>query len=183
MRYLDLEDHGETGAYVRGHGWLEPGDVLLYYGEGVWSSLIRLKTWGWASHCELYDREGVSLASRAERGVERYAVRAHNLVAVLRPRWGDAERDEYMLRIRAWFPVFKGQGYDWVGLFAFFIRQRQGTSNRSQFCSELVARLFKKSNYAVVEGDSDAVSPWDFWKSPRLGLFAVSPDLPPRDRV
>ena len=46
---------------------LHIGDLLLYSGSGMFSKLIRIKTWSRYSHCEVVDGFGLSVASRAPK--------------------------------------------------------------------------------------------------------------------
>lgn len=159
---------------------VEPGDVLLYSGNSVFSLGIKIKTWSRFSHCEVYDREGTTMASRDGKGVNRYVFTDKNLRAILRPV------QPPFLNLdagRKWFNEEAiGQPYDWFGLFAFFSAKAQGSKKRAMFCSECTARLFKKSGYHLFMGDSDAVSPGMFWMNPLLQTVWVHADIPDRDR-
>ena len=119
---------------------LQPGDVLLYRGGGLFSQLIRIKTWSRFSHVEIYDGDGWSWASRNGIGVNRYPVRVDDLDTALRLRpWIPFD----MVAARAWALTVQGQGYDWVGLLSFIIAKWQGRENQKQFCSEFAARMFR----------------------------------------
>lgn len=167
------------------------GDVLLYRGTGFWSWGIRVKTWSHFSHCEIFDSydptldNAVSLASRDGEGVERYVFRTSGLMAILRP--SDPPTLD-MERGRKWFtegdgngPPPRGQKYDWLGLWSFYNAKRQGSKKPEMFCSEFVARYFKKSGYQLFFGDSDSISPGMLWTNPLLKTFWAHPSLPLRD--
>lgn len=125
---------------------LRPGDHLLYniqnffddpFGFAV-DAAIRVKTWSTVAHIEIYDVDGMSLASRAS-GVNRYPFRAHGLRVVLRPQTWNHNRGVY------WFQNFaRGQKYDWLGLLCFTLAVKQGSPNK-QFCSEFARNLGRAS--------------------------------------
>lgn len=142
---------------------LRAGDVLLYSGKGVFSRAIQFKTWSAISHCEAYVGEGESVASRDGKGVGKYPVRTDGLVAVLRPRDGFD-----LAAAMEWFATVDGQGYDWVGLLAFFTARMQGSKNTKMFCSEFLTRFERAGGVEpfAPEYDADAVSPGMFLSSP-----------------
>ena len=126
---------------------LQPGDVLLYRGTGLFSQAIRVKTWSRFSHVEIYDGDGWSWASRNGIGVNRYPVRINDLDEVLRLRpWVPFD----LVAARRWAWSVQGQGYDWVGLLAFIVAKRQGRENNKQFCSEFAARMIRYGISAAV---------------------------------
>lgn len=141
---------------------LEPGDVLLYRGDGVFSRLIQMKTWSRVSHCEAYVGEGASVASRDGIGVGCYPLRTAGLAAVLRPI-APFDRAAAL----AWFHTVDGQGYDWVGLLAFFAARWQGRENRRMFCSEFLTRFQRAGGIEpfTPDTDADAIAPGEFLKS------------------
>jgi hypothetical protein len=120
---------------------LATGDHLLYDVDSLWSDpggflcdwVIRTKTWSDVAHIEIYDGNGMSLASRAG-GVNRYPFRAQGLKYILRPNtWNHVAATAYFLTV-------KGQGYDWKGLLCFTLAVRTG-ANGKQFCSEFARNL------------------------------------------
>ena len=142
---------------------LEPGDVLLYRGTGVFSRLIQVKTWSKVSHCEGYVGQGQSVASRDGKGVGLYPLRVEGLCAILRPR------GLFNLVVAMdWFKTVDKQGYDWFGLLAFFAARWQGSTNQKMFCSEFLTRWQRKGDIEPFspEYDADAVSPGMFLSSP-----------------
>lgn len=153
---------------------LRPGDVLLYSGTGLFSALIRIKTWSRFSHVEVYDCVGHAVASRDGIGVGLYPFRHRDLAMVLRPR------EPFALEgARAWFRSVNGQGYDWLGLTCFFIARWQGRDNCRMFCSEFACRYLRAGGLEPFhqDYDADAVSP---------GMFAASPAFDriwPRERT
>jgi hypothetical protein len=127
---------------------IRPGDTLLYSVNGVFDWIIRTKTWSRYSHCECYDGGGYSLASRNGLGVARYPTRTDGLKAVYRLR----ESVPFDLdAARAWFETVDGQGYDWFGLLSFTAAKFQGKDNDKQFCSEVLARLYRAGIGAMVK--------------------------------
>ena len=138
---------------------LQPGDILLYKGKGLFSWLIRVKTGGHYSHCEVYVKNHRVWASRNGIGVNEYNFSSECLKAVIRPNgqlnWTDATW---------WFEhVAKGQKYDWVGLLNFYIAKWQGRENNRMFCSEFIVRLFRVLGCALFPlwVDADGIAPSD----------------------
>lgn len=144
---------------------LRPGDVLLYTGGSFFSRLIQFKTWSRYSHCEVYDGDGFSVASRDGIGVGRYLLRMDGLRVILRPvaRFHAAPA-------RAWFQTVNGQPYDWFGLLAFTSAEWQGRNNWKQFCSEFCCRYLRKGGIEpfTVDTDADSIAPGEFMKSGAL---------------
>jgi uncharacterized protein YycO len=141
---------------------LRIGDVLLYSGRGLFSRLIQIKTWSRVSHCEVYDGNGFSVASRDGIGVGRYALRADGLCAVLRPKVHLETK-----KAHAWFATVDGQPYDWWGLLAFTSARRQGNQNQAMFCSEFCTRYLRAGGIDPFnEYDADGIAPGEFLKSP-----------------
>jgi hypothetical protein len=164
---------------------IRPGDTLLYSGTGFVDFAIRAKTWSRFSHCELYEGQGRSLASRNGLGVARYPVRTNGLLAVYRLR---ASVPFDLTAVQAWFETVNGQGYDWWGLLSFTSAKVQGKENYRMFCSEMLVRAYRIGIGAMVNhpggktGDrrvlqvlgldpfggenADAVAPAQFARSP-----------------
>lgn len=141
---------------------LQPGDLLLYARRGFWARAIQIKTWSRISHVECCVSATDVVASRDGRGVARYALTRDGLDAILRPR---APFDlDAALR---WFATVDGQGYDWLGLLAFFWARWQGRDNQRMFCSELATRWYRAGGVEpfTPETDADAVAPGEFLKS------------------
>lgn len=129
--------------------WLQPGDALLYQGQGWFSKVIRVKTWSDVSHVEVYMGEGIAYASRDGVGVRSYPVRGTDLFAVLRPEW---EFDA--TQATAWHNTVAGQAYDWWGLLRFFTIGQQ--SMDKQFCFEYATRLYRAAGGDPFAHDYDA---------------------------
>lgn len=143
---------------------LKVGDVLLYSGKGLFSRLIQIKTWSRYSHCEVYDGNGLSVASRDGLGVGRYQLRLDGLRVILRPL-GKFDADA----ARAWFDTVNGQPYDWFGLLAFTSAKRQGKENWKMFCSEFAVRYLRKGGCDPCNDyDADGVAPGELIKSSNL---------------
>lgn len=144
-----------------------PGDVLLYSRNGFFSRLIRIKTWSRISHCEGAISPWRTVASRDGQGVNEYPISLDGLAYVLRP----ARRLDLQAAM-AWFQTVQGQGYDWLGLLAFFAAKWQGKENGKMFCSEFLVRWLRAGGLEPFTPitDADAVAPGEFLKSP---LFLV----------
>lgn len=144
---------------------LRPGDVLLYSGGGLFSRLIQMKTWSRYSHCEVYDGDGFSMASRDGIGVGRYFLRIDGLRVILRPLPkfdADAARE--------WFACVNGQPYDWFGLLSFFSAKRQGRRKWKMFCSEFAVRYLRAGGVEPFNkaADADGIAPGELLKSSTL---------------
>lgn len=136
---------------------LQPGDILLYDGPGLFSWLIKLKTGQLYSHCEVYRGAGQALASRNGIGVGEYALRTKDLVAVLRPLFALDMPTGYR-----WFlEEANGQGYDWFGLLNFWWAKWKGRKNKRMFCSEFVLRFYRAAGLPLfpITVDADGISP------------------------
>lgn len=145
---------------------LRPGDVLLYSGKGLFSTLIKIKTWSRISHVEVYDGYGQSVASRDGQGVGRYGLRSEDLVAIMRPRTFTGRGNFNVLKARAWFATVDGQAYDWLGLLAFLGTRFQGGHNDKMFCSEFATRFLRAGGFDPFNGyDADGIAPGEFLKS------------------
>ena len=146
---------------------LRPGDVLLYSGTGLFSTLIKIKTWSRYTHCEVYDGERTSVASRDGIGVGRYLIRLNDLRVVVRPNGG--------LRVasgREWFETVNGQKYDWLGLLSFTWAGLQGRRNDKMFCSEFAARYLRECGFDPFnEYDADGIAPSEFAKNSELRVI------------
>lgn len=146
---------------------LRPGDVLLYSGQGVFSSLIRVKTWSRVSHCEGFYHQSLTVASRDGQGVGVYPYTHRNLVAVLRP----VVRPDIQAAMD-WFDTVHGQPYDWFGLLSFTLARFQGKDNGKMFCSEFLTRWLRRAGVECFPNrDADAVPPDAFLWTPRLELL------------
>ncbi len=141
---------------------LRPGDVLLYSGRGLYSWIIKIKTWSEISHCETYVGGGFSAASRDGKGVGTYPLRTSQLRYVLRPAGP--------LQLRSglrWHASVVGQGYDWLGVIRAFISPRGRGNIGKQWCSEHTARMANKMGLRPFGSyDAEKVSPRDFLTSP-----------------
>jgi hypothetical protein len=150
---------------------LQPGDILLYRSNSLFGLLIRLKTGGRYSHCEIYIGNGKSWASRDGIGVGEYNLDLTNLKAVLRannPELLDFDSGKF------WFEnVAKGQKYDWIGLLNFYIAKWQGRENDRMFCSEYVCRQFRAFNYPLFPRsvDCDSIHPSAIEHSTKVSII------------
>lgn len=119
---------------------LRAGDTMLYFSRSAVDWAIALKTWTRVAHVEIYDGEGMSVASRNGLGVNRYPVRWLDLAAVRRPKFNPD-----LVSAERWFSLTaRGQKYDWLGLLCFTLAVRQGSPDR-MFCSEFWTRWMRKA--------------------------------------
>lgn len=154
-----------VGVPVRGMPVpLRSGDVLLYSGRGIFSTLIKLKTWSSISHVEIvgYDPT-TSYASRDGIGVGTYDVRRHDLVMVVRPRRRVRVEAMRSFHERCCEPP---QKYDYWGLLRFF--NFKSPKHDRQFCSEYAVRLLRAGGIIPFAEDCDADSVPPGW-------FAICP--------
>ena len=121
------------------HDILQPGDVLLFNRQGFYNRLIMLKTWSRVSHCECYTTGGLTVASRNGKGVNIYDIDVNGLYGVLRP----LQPFDLKAAMEWYMRESHGQGYDWIGLLAFFSAKWQGKENGKQFCSEFCTRFLR----------------------------------------
>lgn len=157
---------------------LLPGDVLLYSKSDFFGLLTAWKTWSPAVHVELYEGEGMSLASRNGMGVNRYLYRSKQLAAVLRPN-----APLSMKSVTKWFetPYKSGEGvrgryYGWLDLLRFYsIRIPTG----GWICSEFVAKALKEGGLKAFaeKYDEGTVDPGDYFVSPAFDWVWVRPNV------
>lgn len=142
---------------------MRPGDLVLYSGAGLWSWVIKVKTWSPVSHCEVVIGGGQTVTAREGRGVNVYAFTDAHLYAVLRPEW--APNLEAALR---WFRGVQGQPYGYWQALRFF---RLGKEDQTRMmCSPCCARFYRAGGFHAFAGDFDAslVSPGMFLSSPHF---------------
>ena len=141
---------------------LRPGDHLLYSGKGIWSRLIKVKTWSRFSHIEIYIGNGKAISARSE-GVNYFNFDEKNLTCILRP-----ESFIDIQKANAWFESVRGQKYDYWGLLRFFTLGKQSLDK--QFCSEVCLRYDRTGGFFPFSGmiDADLVSPGMNYCSPHF---------------
>ena len=142
---------------------LQPGDLLIYSGTGLFSRLIKFKTASEWTHVAVYIGGGKQREFREARDAEEVDLRIENLALVRRPKcpWDRAKSDEY------WEEV-KEQKYDYIGILWSFYARVQGRNNNKMFCSEYVvrdARAATGCSPMSEETDADAVTPEDLGKT------------------
>ena len=153
---------------------LRYGDILLKDKGSPFNWFTKIKTWSEASHCELFvgavpGRAFYQVATAFPKGgVDYYDYTPTGLLYVLRPQvplsnsgivWFDSEA--------------RGQAYDTIGFAAFFFARAQGVDNGAQFCSEVLARVFKKAGQALLHPrmDCDTYAPGSFLLSPGCDII------------
>jgi len=144
---------------------LLPGDALLYFSGDLFDWIVAVKTWTCVAHVEIYAGQGLSVASRNGRGVNRYPLRQAGICCVRRPV-GHLDREA----AREWFErKARGQRYDWLGLLCFTLAVRRG-SRRRMFCSEFATRWYRAAGHVPFdsEWDADKVPPSFFLASPNF---------------
>lgn len=158
-------------------GEARPGDVLLFSRQESWyGRAIAIKTWSRFTHVEVAvvrDRLGVfTYTSRNGEGVNLYAPELGGLALVLRPA---VPFDQ--ARALTWSRSTIGQGYDYVGLLAFFLARYQGRENGRMFCSEACTRYLRAGGADLFPAaDADTIAPRDFSINPYLRVVWRSAD-------
>ena len=115
---------------------LRQGDILCYRPKGLMGWAIATKTFHNWAHVEMVWVPQVTSAAARRDGVNLYTMRWDGLGRVLRP----PEGFNFGRAVR-YFAEVRGQGYDWIGLLAYF-RLGKGKGDR-QFCSELCTTLMR----------------------------------------
>lgn len=146
-------------------GFLLPGDVLLYGSSGSlidWS--IQAKTGGIHTHVEVWEGNGNSVASRNGIGVNRYPFREAQLITVRRSIQGFNQE----LATKYFLSVY-GDGYDWIGLSAFWNIVTEDMPHKL-FCSSFVRNYLRAGLVETFNPNINSVkiSPWDLNKTPVL---------------
>lgn len=148
----------------------ESGDVWLFSRKGLFNRIIQIKTWSRVSHTEVVDIDERCrlrmVASRNGVGCGIYEPDLNGIAMVLRPQLPFSRN-----RAMAWFVAnqIDEQGYDFLGLSAFFYAKARGAGNKAQFCSELVARYLRAGGFDPCrETDADTIAPRDFLICPLL---------------
>lgn len=138
---------------------LEPGDCLLFRPSGLLGLLVTLKTWHQIAHVEMYAGDGQYFAARAG-GVHAYTDPWPDLAYMLRPRVPFDFDAAAVAFDRKW----RGQAFDYFGLLRFaWWRRISVKPEDSQFCSELVTRLYRAGGLDPFHGeDADAIAPFQF---------------------
>ncbi len=169
-------------------GQLQPGDVLLYDGNGYhsWATkfiqwAIKLKTWSKFCHVEFYLGNGQSATARLSHGVNTYTLDIR-YVAVLRPLL-DASSTINLDLVNEFHKtcISENQKYDIRGLLRFFRIGKESTDKA--FCSEHVTRLCRRIKVTTSKDyvyffrpfsdtiDADTVAPATFYYSPNFEMF------------
>lgn len=134
---------------------LQPGDCLLYKPKGIFGRIIQLKTWHSISHCEVYDGEGCSWASRDGKGVARYPWRDTELIYVLRPA-----KPLNMPFAREWARGMTGTPYGWFDLLAFVGVHKDFNGI---ICSAFLTKFYRMAGWNIFPtDDAKAVAPFEF---------------------
>lgn len=148
---------------------LRPGDCLLYSGSGLFSFLIKVKSFSRVSHTEVYIGAGRAIASRDGQGVDNYPLRTKGLVEVLRPN----EPFDLNAALQ-WYGTVRGAKYDVLQLFVFLSAGRkQLEDEKAFFCSELASAFYRKGGFFpfAQRYPTCAVTPGMFRSSPHLDVI------------
>lgn len=130
---------------------LQPGDCLGYFSRDIIDYAIAFKTWTRLAHVEVYEGEGMSVASRNGVGVNRYPLRKTDIAVIRRPL-GKIDFDA----AKNWFETrARHEKYDWKGLLCFTLAVRQGSMDR-MYCSEFMLRWYRAANFQPLDPDWDA---------------------------
>jgi uncharacterized protein YycO len=146
---------------------LAPGDILLYSGKGVFSALIKWRTWSHISHAEIYVGNGTTWTSRDGKGSNFYPFSDAHLAVVMRPL---PECQGDLVKGIAWAKQHCGKPYDFKGLMAFSVLRRKAYTEDKFFCSEAVIRFAREAGCELFNAEfrADDIYP---------GLLLTSPHL------
>lgn len=141
---------------------LQPGDVLLYNGSGLYSWIIRIKTWHATSHVEVYVGDGQSVASRDGIGVGLYTSRSDGLTHVLRP----TVPFQYKAAMDWFYRHANKQPYGWLDLLAFVGMTRD---HPGMVCSDFATQFLRAGGVPVFNQEpSRQIAPFQFLTSELL---------------
>ena len=148
---------------------IQPGDVLLYSGKGVFSWIIKAKTLSRISHAEILVENNVTWTSRDGKGSNFYPLTLTNLDTVMRPIVG-CEGD--LVKGIAWAKQYCGRPYDWKGLLAFSAFRWKPYTQERFFCSEAVVRFCTEAGCQIFNSAyrADDVFPGMLLTSPHLEI-------------
>jgi len=163
-------ERADDPAFTRS---LQPGDILLYSGQSVFSWIIRAKTWSHITHVEVAiptpEAPSLVAASRNGVGCGLYLFNPKNLALVMRPVLGQHTFDA--TAALEWYTREKigEQGYDWIGLLNFTYARAVDRDNGRMFCSEFAVRFTRKGGLDLFpEQDADTIAPRDLRLTTRL---------------
>ena len=154
------------------------GDILLKAKGSPMNTLTKIKTWSDVSHSELYvgrffdPLNSQVITAFPSNGVNFYPFKLDNTLYILRPKMLPSPEGFHWFQKEA-----QGQKYDYLGMAAFVFAQLQGGDNGKQFCSEVIARIFKKGGYPLLHPrvDADAYAPSSFKTSPLVDYIWEAP--------
>ena len=147
--------------------FLLPGDVLIYRPSDLAGVLIAIKTWGWYSHVEGYLGNTRSLGARAE-GVKVWPVRIDSYLSCIR-RPG-LEFDPVAAFDAPDVQDMLNRGYDFGGLFSFFLPKTRARLRHNGICSVLVAAWLTAGHVKLFnpELDLNKVAPAQLYQTAAL---------------
>jgi hypothetical protein len=159
---------------------LLPGDILLYSKCDFFGWVTSIKTFSPAVHVEMYEGNGMSLASRNGIGVNRYPFREKQLAAVLRPK-----QQINMAAVTTWFETefsrfsntgVRGRPYGWLDLLRFYGIK---IFTFGWICSQFVAKACLVGGLDVFAIDyyQGTIDPGDFFLPSAFAWQWVRPDV------
>lgn len=144
-------------------GLLQPGDCLLYRGSGVFSWIIRFKTWHPESHIEIYVGKGQSVASRDGKGVGKYPLRTKDIAYILRPK-----KSMNLMAGMLWFKTQEGQPYGWLDLLQFGGFE---VDAKGMICSTFGTLFYRACSFDPFNGeDAKKIAPFQFKLCPDFSM-------------
>lgn len=147
---------------------LRPGDVLLYKSTGLFSWLIRVKTWHAVSHVEVYIGAGQSAASRDGKGTGLYPLREDGLVSVLRP----VVPFQRAAALDWYHREAKGLPYGWADLLQF---TGLNVDRRGIVCSPFATLFLRAGGVPVFNAEpANKIAPFQFATSELLREVSVA---------
>lgn len=158
----------------------QPGDILLYSKSDIFGRLTAFRTFSPAVHVEMYEENGMSLASRNGEGVNSYPFRPEQLAAILRPKQAID-----MAAVTKWFEEpfsrftntgVRGRPYGWLDLLRFYGIK---LFTFGWICSQFAAKACQAGGLDVFASDyyQGTIDPGDFLLSPAFHWQWVREDV------
>jgi len=168
--------------------------ILAYHGKGLISKLIEWWEWGLYSHVALttivdpvvfgntfiYESSGVPIIPR--NGIHSGARKGH--ISTFYKDWNLHNTDIFEIDVTLeqkkiilnWMEeqIKKKAGYDYFGLLAFVLREKQLNSRNRFFCSEFIWEAFKQAGIQLLRLRYYQITPTLLCASPLLKVVKTN---------
>lgn len=139
------------------------GQVLLFRGRGLISTLIRWQTRGYYSHAAIRVSENECIEAWQGAGVRMKRITDWAGIDIF-----DVDATPRQKIIAANYAAQQiGKGYDYLGVLRFVSRRQRNNPERF-FCSELVAAAFEHAGSFLLRAEPWRISPSGLATSPLL---------------